>query len=434
MTPLKVILSRFLQNEKMVFVVVLLSFFYRTAYAVLIADQMSGQDADTYSKAAQLILSDGPFASGTGAPYYAIGYPWFISVIWKIFSVNDHAVGVVQNLLLAFAILAFYKTVENYFSRQIAFITLTILVINPALTANVSLIAYETPMMSFLMLGFFFLTKAFYSSNQSTNFLRNLMFAGIYFTCAITLQPKILPSIIFVIIFLFSRKKLHKDIVKKWTGLILVFAVLSLGPIAAINRNVQAGDGFGYTANFYANVELGARNSNVEFDFSKCPASNFDRLGKTVCILNAKLHSPSGTFKSALHNGTYFWTPYVGNLKWMGTWFYGADLRRLVPSYTWYDKNSIWFSVDRITGYLWTLLILSMILFGMKRALSSFRGLESLFLFAVPVLLLWSVSLISYGESRYRLPILPFYTVFIAVATDSFLKWLSERRHSVKNE
>jgi hypothetical protein len=75
-----------------------------------------------------------------------------------------------------------------------------------------------------------------------------------------------------------------------------------------------------------------------------------------------------------------------------------------------------------------------MILFGMKRALSSFRGLESLFLFAVPVLLLWSVSLISYGESRYRLPILPFYTVFIAVAIDSFLKWLSERRHSVKNE
>jgi|688.fasta_scaffold38851_3 4-amino-4-deoxy-L-arabinose transferase-like glycosyltransferase len=434
MTPLKVILSRFLQNEKMVFVVVLLSFFYRTAYAVLIADQMSGQDADTYSKAAQLILSDGPFASGTGAPYYAIGYPWFISVIWKIFSVNDHAVGVVQNLLLAFAILAFYKTVENYFSRQIAFITLTILVINPALTANVSLIAYETPMMSFLMLGFFFLTKAFYSSNQSTNFLRNLMFAGIYFTCAITLQPKILPSIIFVIIFLFSRKKLHKDIVRKWTGLILVFAVLSLGPIAAINRNVQAGDGFGYTANFYANVELGARNSNVEFDFSKCPASNFDSFGKTLCILNAKLHSPSGTFKSALHNGTYFWTPYVGNLKWMGTWFHGADLRRLVPSYTWYDKNSIWFSVDRITGYLWTLLILSMILFGMKRALSSFRGLESLFLFAVPVLLLWSVSLVSYGESRYRLPILPFYTVFIAVATDSFLKWVSERRHSVKNE
>ena len=151
MTPLKEMLDKLMRNEKTIFVIILSSFFYRTAYSILIADQMSGQDADTYSKAGQLILSDGPFASGTGAPYYAIGYPWFIAAVWKIFGINDNILGILQNLLLALAIWAFYNVIKNYFSRQIACITLLILVINPALTANVSLIAYETPMMSFFL-------------------------------------------------------------------------------------------------------------------------------------------------------------------------------------------------------------------------------------------------------------------------------------------
>ena len=434
MTSLKEMLDKLMRNEKTIFVIILSSFFYRTAYSILIADQMSGQDADTYSKAGQLILSDGPFASGTGAPYYAIGYPWFIAAVWKIFGLNDNILGILQNLLLALAIWAFYEVIKNYFSRQIAYITLLILVINPALTANVSLIAYETPMMSFLILGIYFLTQAHNSSKHDSNFLRDSLIGGAFFTCAVTLQPKILPSILFAIIFLFTREKLNLKTSRKWIGLILILAVLSLGPLTAVNRNIQAGDGFGYTANFYANVELGARNSNVAFDFSECPSSNFDSLGKTLCLLNVKLHSPGSTFKSALHNGVYFWTPYVGNLKWMGTWFHGADLRRLVPSYTWYDRSSIWFSVDRVTGYLWTLLMISMIIFGMKRTLSLPGGINSLLLFAVPVLLLWSVSLISYGESRYRLPILPFYTVFIAVAMDTLLKWLMKKRHIIKNE
>ena len=434
MTPLKEMLDILMRNEKTIFVIILSSFFYRTAYSILIADQMSGQDADTYSKAGQLILSDGPFASGTGAPYYAIGYPWFIAAVWKIFGINDNILGILQNLLLALAIWAFYNVIKNYFSRQIACITLLILVINPALTANVSLIAYETPMMSFLMLGIYFLTQAHNSSKQDSNFLRDSLIGGAFFTCAVTLQPKILPSILFAIIFLFTREKLKLKTSRKWIGLILILAVLSLGPLAAVNRNIQAGDGYGYTANFYANVELGARNSNVAFDFSECPSSNFDSLGKTLCLLNVKLRSPGSTFKSALHNGVYFWTPYVGNLKWMGTWFHGADLRRLVPSYTWYERSSIWFSVDRVTGYLWTLLMISMIIFGMKRTFSLPGGMNSLLLFAAPVLLLWSVSLISYGESRYRLPILPFYTVFIAVTVDTLLKWLIKKRHIIKNE
>lgn len=434
MALLKKMIDKLLRDEKTIPVIIFSSFFYRAAYSILIADQMSGQDADTYSNAAQLILRDGPFASGTGAPYYAIGYPWFIAAIWKIFGVSDHILGILQNLLLALAIWAFLKVLRKYFSREIAHISLLILVINPAITANVSLVAYETPMMSFLMLGVYFLTQANHSGKQDSKFFRNSILGGAFFTCAVTMQPKILPSILFIIFLLFSREKIKLKTSRKWIGLILVLGVLSIGPFAAVNRNIQAGDGFGYTANFYANVELGARNSNVAFDFSKCPKSNFDSLGKTLCLLNVKLHSPAATFKSALHNGVYFWTPYVGNLKWMGTWFHGADLRRLIPSYTWYDRNSIWFSVDRVTGYLWTLLIICMIFFGMKRTLILPEGINAFLLFAVPVLLLWSVSLVSYGESRYRLPILPFYTVFIAVTLDTLLNGLTKQRHIVKNE
>ena len=416
--------TKLLQLDFTIIVLISLSFLYRTAYSVILSNQMSGQDADTYGPAAQRILEYGPFATKVGAPYWAIGYPWFISIIWKVFGVNSHVVGIVQNILLALAIFAFYKIVKLFFNNGIATITVLILIVNPALTASASLIAYESPMMSFLIFGFYFLVKASrMKESNSKNYFLSILASGICFTVSVTFQPKILLSILVIVMTLFLKSHTQTIQWKKWSGLVLILVILSTGPSAAILRNWKAGDGVGYTANFYANVQLGATNAGVKFDFSKCPGSTFDSFKRTFCILEKKLESPNASIKSAIHNGLYFWTPYVGNLKYMGTWFHGGDFRRVTPWYKWNDKTSKWYLIDRVTGYLWTFSIITLMLLGLKYARRLRPNMESIILFGSPVILLWGVSLISYGEARYRLPILPFYSVFIAVA----LKTLSEK-------
>jgi 4-amino-4-deoxy-L-arabinose transferase-like glycosyltransferase len=428
-------LTKFLQNDKSILFIIIASFFYRTAYSLIIANQMSGQDADTYSNAAQRILIDGPFATETGAPYYAIGYPWFISAIWKIFGVNTYIVGIIQNILLALAIFAFFRATEKFFTRPIALITLMFLVINPALTANVSLIAYETPMLSFLLIGFYFLVKFLEIPNLGkSSFFLNIFLSGVFFTICITLQPKIMLTIVFIVLVIFKSKKLVASNFNRCLGLTLIMTVLFIGPSAAILRNYEAGNGIGYSGNFYKNVELGGTRAGVKFDFSSCPESIFDTPAKTLCVLKSKISSPVASLKSTLHNGLYFWTPYIGNLKWMGTWFHGADIRRLIPEYKWYDPSSLWFIFDRVTGYLWTGMLLLFIFLGTRYRFKQDRDLEVVALFIGPVLLLWAVSLISYGESRYRLPILPFYTVFIAVTLNHLLSRLTRNRRAISHE
>lgn len=415
------ILLRFIAHKYLPLIIVAASFIFRTTYAITLSDAQSGQDAPSYLVSALRLLQDGPFAGQTAAPYFPIGYPWFVATIWKVFGVSYHALGVVQNLLLALSLFAFYRIVRDYFGNRIALILLSLLSINPAVTASVSLLAYETPMASFLILGFYFLHKSQKMQAFSLAFFLSIFASSGLFTIAITFQPKILLSIIvIVLIYLWqgaNRISLFKNIIVAS----IVFSVIAIGPAAAIYRNWKAGDGVGYTQNFATNIVVGMNNSNAHLDFSKCHGSKYDSVSKSFCMLLAKLEAPSDGIKIATHQGTYFWTPFIGNLKFMGTWYHGADWRRLVPSYTWWDTNSIWYGVDRMTGYLWTFGLVLLIIYGFRLSFQRTTSRIVPFLFAIPVIFLWLVSVITYGEPRYRLPILPFYTLFLAISIEHII-------------
>jgi len=383
---------------------------------------------------ANRILEDGPFASNTSAPFFPIGYPWFVAAIWKTFGVSLQTLGVVQNLILALAIYCFYIICRDFFGQKVSLLTTFFLSINPAISASISLLAYEIPMASILVLGFYLLYQCKNIRVASFKYNIYVLGSGILFSTATTFQPKILPAIIvIVLIFLF---RLHEKIsqVTAWLTLISLLTIISIGPAAAVVRNIEAGSGLGYTQNFSTNIFVGMKNSSAFIDFSSCPHSAYDTIQKTSCLLVNKIKSPRQSLRIGVHQGTYFWTPFIGNLKFMGTWYHGADWRRLIPNYLWWDRSSSWYLFDRLIGYLWTMGLISFILLGFWRSFHFNKSRWIPILFSAPVIFLWFVSVITYGEPRYRLPVIPFYTVFISIAIiylyEKFLNW--QKRSSDK--
>lgn len=415
------ILKSLKTKSGLVFATLLLSFLMRVSYSLLFSDAQSGQDAPSYLLSAERILKDGPFANETSAPAFPIGYPWFVAFVWKIFGQSFVALGVIQNALLVLAISAFFKIVTAHFGYRVGYISLLILSFNPALSASVSLLSYEVPMASFLILGFYCVYKSVNQNLNSKSDFLLVFLGGIFFAISISFQPKILLSAISIGAILLLSRLTRIERRKKLVASALLVVVILLAPTATIIRNVKAGDGFGYTQNFATNVYVGTNNSKALIDYSGCPQSAYDSLPKTTCLLIKKFKSPSENLKIVLHQGLYFWTPFIGNLKFMGTWYHGFDFRRLIEGYTWWDRNTIWYKIDRVLGYLWTSFLLSLIICGFVLSFRISQSKVLPYLYAYPILDLWFVSIITYGEPRYRLPILPFYTVFVAISISTIL-------------
>ncbi len=415
------------QNTKinLVYITLFLSFLFRISYALFFSDAQSGQDAPSYLLSAERILKDGPFASETAAPGFPIGYPWFVALIWKIFGQSFAALGVFQNVLLVLALFAFFKIVMDHFGYAVSYITLLLLCFNPAISASVSLLSYEIPMASFLILGFYCLFKAVKQGFESKSDYMLVILGGIFFAIAISFQPKILLSAISLGGILILSRLSRIDMRKKLVAITLLVVFILLAPAATILRNFKAGDGIGYTQNFATNVIVGTNISGAEIDYSGCPGGTYDSLRKTSCLLYKKFSAPSENLRVILHQGVYFWTPFVGNLKFMGTWYHGFDVRRLITEYTWWDQNTVWYNIDRSIGYLWSFCLFSLVLIGFILSFKASKSRALPYLYAYPIIDLWFVSIVTYGEPRYRLPILPFYTVFLSI---SIAKLLTSRR------
>ncbi|NBW03248.1 MAG: hypothetical protein EBR87_05980 [Cytophagia bacterium] len=109
-------------------------------------------------------------------------------------------------------------------------------------------------MASILVLGFYLLYQCKNIRVASFKYNIYVLGSGILFSTATTFQPKILPAIIVIVLILLF--KLHEKIpqVTAWLTLISLLTIISIGPAAAVVRNIEAGSGLGYTQNFSTNI------------------------------------------------------------------------------------------------------------------------------------------------------------------------------------
>lgn len=424
----------FLDPALIVFGIILFISVLRIAYAGFVMDPHSGQDAPSYFVDAKLVLRYGFFSPLAYAPYWPVGYTWFISIIWGIFGVDSRALGVIQGLLLTVAIWSLFKLVQRELDRNVALLASLLVSISPALFVSSAEIMYEVPMLSFLLIGANLLSFSTISKKR----IRISLFCGAFFLAiAVLIHPSAgAPSLGLLLIVIW---RLYKSQMVSGAILGLAFSIFLSGPALNILDNNVAYKGVGYTTTALSNMQLGGWNSVPGVDQSQCLAlakkaqrsPGRDVEGKKVeknlqwdsalpaaCLILTTLKNPIYFMKALNFNASRWISPYTGILKGHGTWYHGLDWRRLLPWYTWWTGS--WRIFDYYLCYLWIAMHVGLASRGIYLLLQSCRKRKlrysSLLFFSVPVAASFLLSAFTCGDTRHRLLISPFYITLISAA------------------
>ena len=393
----------------------------RILYAINV-DPLSGQDAPSYYPSALRILEKGIFANDISAPAFPVGYTWFVAAVFSISGSSLLALSMFQIMVFTYSLWKFRVAVEILFNKEVSSIFCILISLSPAQISAVTLVMYEIPMMSLFMLGAALFIEAFYGNEEHRYFWLKITISGLLFAWAISMQPKVLAAIVvFILLFMFStNSQSNENFVskeKKVVAMIVALVFVALGPSSLLIRNYIAGDGLGLTQNYATNIIVGAQNTGVSLDTSRCEqftnVHGYDSLQRSVCLQRIKFSNISGGLDISRQQMVNFWLPYIGDLKFRGTWYHALDFRRIFPSYEyWRGTEKL---VDQVLGWIWVSLFLTYVVVGCRLAYKRF-GIPKTLILLLPICSLWLVSISTYGESRYRIPIAFLYYVLIAIA------------------
>lgn len=419
--------TQFLTDSKKLNLYLLFIYVVRTSYCLFVIDPHSGQDAPSYYEDSEIVLREGPLAQVSYAPIWPIGYTWFMALIWRIGGLDSRLLGFVQSTLVLIATLALYHLVKREINVKVASISVILMTSSFAIFVSSGEIMYETPMMSFFLIGLNFVSK--FSLDEKLS-IKIAALGGIFLSLSVLIHPSILGPVVICMTVILSRlvkRKLHLT-----TWFLVVLIVIS-APAVNTMRNYLSGDGFGYTGNIYTistfsgwggldPEQLKICNDKGIKITSKALISKdwyYDSTPRQLCLYKIALEHPKASLEIAIRNGIRWVSPYIGVLKSNGTWYHGLDIRRMAPQYHWWEgKGRL---IDTVLCSIWILMHLSLMIFG---ALLLWRKIGPLgskdafspYIFTLPVFTKWATSIFTHGDSRHRLGVSPLYLTLVSVS------------------
>lgn len=383
---------------------------FRICYALFVVDPLSGPDSDTYDSAARVLADEGPLAPEVpGIPYFPAGYPLFLSVFYRV--VDDPRLATaVQVLLFGFATWIAYLLVRREFDLPVAALSTFLLCVSPGLFAASAELMYETMLGGGIVLGFDFFSRSVRGAAQ-----RRIPLAAagvITLSLAATIQPKVVVVALLAIAW-FAIRTRHLLAVS-----VLVLALL-VGPLALAARNFYAVGDFATSRNLGATMAYGMHDdatggSDVGFA-PPCAVTSIpvEERSQFKCSIRWAIENPLEATWLGLKKVMYFSSPLVGPLAGRGTWFHAFDFRRVLPDSLleamWY--RNLEFALWNVWTAVWGLLVVGGAAIAARR-----YPRAGVWLFAIPILAFALVSMGTIGDGRFRLPVAPFYSAFIAVA------------------
>jgi 4-amino-4-deoxy-L-arabinose transferase-like glycosyltransferase len=401
-----------------------LVFLFRCAYVLFVIDPHSGQDAPSFSEDAKILVENGPFVPLIHAPWWPVGYSWFVSIWWGLFGVDSRALGLVQTTTLLIAQILFYRFARIVFEDRAAKIFAYLMLFNFALLSSSGQIMYEVPMASFLVLGCYHLKDLLLYGRWR---MSSAFFSGFFFALSILMHPSALaPSLVLTAIAAWRRI----DTRKIFLSLTISISLTISGALIQTARNAIAGDGLGFTSTAFSNASLGGWGGNDLDRALECskigkvmtgPRAGqiWDNPVRQACLYLVTSKSPKQVADVVLFNSKRYWSPLVGILKFNGTWYHGFDIRRFIDSwYVWWEGGFRKF--DTLLSYLWLFFHLGLFAIGVSKFSGFLRGefqrhmQVKLFLLS-PIIISYLVSLLTLGDTRHRMPVMMFYASFVAL-------------------
>ena len=399
-----------------------------------------GSDGENYFSGLEGLVKDGLFSDAVNLYYWPSGYP---ILMWPFAELSTtyfpFFVGVLQILFYSFATYYFAIQLQGSNFGKIFWPALLIITFNPMLGLNASAIGYEVNAAASFLIALGAFLKF---SNRQDKSLKNpeIWYAALALALATFMQPRIsvLAFTFFLIWALASFKRLVALLM-----IISTSAVVALGPLFMIGRNVLANDFVAISTNLGTTMNIGAGPQSTGGYTNQATgvpctplegnaaAQDSHRVG---CVLSWYKENPGLGVGLFLRKFTYHFSPWFGPLA-NGTtarspWLDIHPFKSTVQSQEGF--NMVYGNTGKLVSWGWLIGSFALMIWGFI-TLWRLKGQAQVLavLLLAPSLLNALSSLITIGDNRFRMPtmtlsiLLQLFGAYALLSKKSFKRWAS---------
>ena len=352
-------------------------------------------DAQDYHQLALSLLHTGTYHSTFRPPLL----PFFIAILYKLFSVNYFVVRVVLSIFSSFTCLIVYKITKELFDKQIALIAAFISSIYWMMLYWSGFLLTETLCTFFLTLTVFYFIKS-----AKYHRLRHFILGGMYLGLAALTWAFVFPFFTLLPLWAFASFRNNLKLALKGYMVVLFAMFLTILPWTV--RNYLVTHRFIPITSQSGQVFLGTNNPDVLKHFK----GGWIHPTKSSLFQEEEIH----------HYREQLSTEEASNLCWKKGIRFVAKNPLFTAKLTFYKFKLFWHLHGDIS--LPSLQYFFILLFAIYGSIISLKILNTVSILYLLPLFFSIMSLIFWGDDRIRSPIEPIFVIFAAYGINKILK------------
>jgi Dolichyl-phosphate-mannose-protein mannosyltransferase len=390
----------------------------RLVYVAYLGDDLGGPDSDTYDAAAVDFARHGLLSHEvTGMPFYSPGYPLVVAAHYELLGPHPFAVKLTQVALVAALTWVTYRLADRVLGPRVALVT------GLGMSVSLAWLALPHPLMYEPWLALLVTAALLLLVTEGPRDGLRLLSTGALFGLACAFQAKFLLLLLLLpVVAALSRppgRRLAASLALV-AGAALVVAPFTLRNLAVYDEPVPVATKGGAELVYGNNPDATGGMENQPTRLPWCDGLNsYDRStylatgGRmTRCAIRLALENPGHEIEILPTKLWRFWATFIGPWEERNNWRHELDVRNALP--TSIRRSGPFETADVVLSAAWMTAALLLLGFGgvlaVRRAGSRGR------LLLLPILWLTAVHLATFGDPRFRIPILPLVWMLQATA------------------
>ena len=403
----------------------------RIAYVTYLGDDIGGPDGDTYDQGGWDLATGGWLSDDvTGLPYWPPGYPILVGVHYALGGRHPYLVKLTQIVVIALATWLAFRIAERLSAGPVSLLVGVGMSISLVWLGLAHPLMYETWQALLLLVAIWCLLRAAPGWHPLS-----YVGAGAALGTAAVFQDKFLTLVVVLVGWILWVEKPWRR--KLMAGLIVVSvaavpiagfalrneAVYGTTIVLATNHgiNVAIGTGPSATGGYVAAPELPETCRSVVHGRSRAAQ---DRA-LTTCSLRAIATEPIRFISLVPAKLARLWSPFTGPRFESVNWSHPFDPWRLLPEPL--ASSAFVVAIYALWGATGASLFVLGVLWWWRRI-----DRPSLALLLLPIVWLMVVHVVTFGDPRFRIPVLPLIWIFQAGGIWQAIEYAKSRRRKGK--
>lgn len=399
--------------DRTVLIAILVASVARLAYVTYLGDDLGGPDSNIYHAAGSDFARRGFFSDRiAGMPFWGPGYPLLVAAHYAIFGDHPYTVKLTQIVMVAGLTWVLYVLARAVFGTKTAILA------GVGLSASLVWLGVPHSLMyeGWLALVLVSTVWLLIRFDETLDLYRPVA-AGLLLGFGATLQNKMLSLVPLLLIWmLWSSRRRARRVV---ASLVLVAAVVAVVFPFVLRHQVVYGEPILLSAKNSAtfvygiapDTNGGANNTSNDTSIY-CPGvhvfstSDYIATDRALfsCAIELFRSDPAHFLELLPAKFGRFWSTYSGPWSHLNNFRQPFDFRAAVPERI--KSSAAWRTFDEVVSMAWIMAGFFLMFAGARRVLRN-HGFRCLAILGLPIVWLVASHLVTFGDPRFRIPILP---------------------------